>query len=763
MSAGGPVVDPVPCSGCGKLVDPLRTGHVAIFDLRFHYFCDAGRCRAAFLGTLPPEAARSEPPPPPARAPRASDEQLARVAELDAPVVSAYAPVGDADAPLPEAAPSSAEDRALAEPLARTILDDVPARHEAPEPRDVAALLLAIAIVAGALAVALALAGEAPLVVGARVVLAAVGAGMLVARATTTPRDACDPHPAPLLSGGIASIAVAAWAAFGRDRALAAEAASLAGVIVGTTAIGLWVTEAARRAVQAERAFLATELVDLPPRGPDAAPVSAEGDLAPRPGDPVTVDEGMIVPVDLTVTGPDVEVLPWPLAATPARRREGDAVVAGARVVRGRLRGVCTFVGHDRAFARLLLDPRRRADVVAAIARASRALVERWAIAAAAIGALSAFVAGRLPIEIAMAAAAVHAALSTSLAGSIAAIHVARGVVMALRRGIAYRSADAWDRAGRVGVAVFCARGTLLLGEPELAEVESLAPKLAPNDVLALAAGAERAEEHPIATAILRAARGRGVRPDGVRNPSPLPGLGVVAVSSNGEELCVGRRTLLLEQRVAIASAEQRITELEGLGRTVVLVALGGRLVGLLALQDGLRPGGRAAVQHLLDAAIEPVLMSGDSRETCDAIARSLDIDHVRPEVLPADRAQEVKRIGETGAGVAVIGHPRVDEQALSAADVAVALSAAGAPGDHAVTLASDDVRDAAIALALARRSRIEARAGLALAAVPALVGAAAVSFGILPPAYAPIASLLGGAMAALHVRALDRLRHGPA
>ena len=155
---------------------------------------------------------------------------------------------------------------------------------------------------------------------------------------------------------------------------------------------------------------------------------------------------------------------------------------------------------------------------------------------------------------------------------------------------------------------------------------------------------------------------------------------------------------LLLEQRISIAAAEQRISELEALGRSVVLVALGSRLVGLLGLQDGLRPGARAAVQHILDARVEPVLMSGDSRETCEAIGRSLDIEHIRPEVLPADRSAEVRRLMDAGASVAVLGHPGSDDAALSTADVAVALGAAGSvSGDFAVALASDDVRDAAL------------------------------------------------------------------
>jgi cation transport ATPase len=170
-------------------------------------------------------------------------------------------------------------------------------------------------------------------------------------------------------------------------------------------------------------------------------------------------------------------VLPWVSATTQARRRNGDAVVAGARVVRGKLRGICTFAGNDRAFARVLLDPRRRADALAPVAHAARSLAEVWAIAAAIVGGIISVVARRSPIEVVMTAVAVHAALATALIAAVPSVHVLRGILLGLRRGIVYKSADAWDRAGRVVMAMFCARGTLLLGEPEVAELEAIGPR----------------------------------------------------------------------------------------------------------------------------------------------------------------------------------------------------------------------------------------------------------------------------------------------
>jgi len=737
------------------MLDPLRAGHVAIFDQQFHYFCGAGECRAAFLQGHEPSG------PEPLDDLRPALSQPRPDPELLTPIGTAPPAIVHTDA-LPDL-PDLGDDRAMVEPFARTILTEPHGRLEAPDPRDVGSLLLIIAVISGTLAVALTLAGDARLILGARIMLAAVGAGMLVGHAATTEREPSEPHPIPLVASALAALPIAAWALFTSAPAVGSEAASLAGVITTAAAISTWLAESARHYVHAERSWVANAL-DLPgrrrPDGPDDPELSKEKSYDIRPGEHVIVEVGEEVPVDLRITGGEVSVLPWIGATTRVRRREGEAVVAGAQVIEGRLTGVCTWAGNDRSYARVLLDPRRRADALAPIARMSRAIAERWAVAAAVIGGLAAFALSREPVEIAMITVAIHSSLATSIIGSLASVHVARGILLGLRRGITYKSADAWERAARVGVAVFCARGTVLLGEPELSEVEATGAKLDERDLLALAAGAERTERHPVAMAIVRAAKARGIRPDGVRNPNLQPGLGMTAVTSSGEDLCIGSRAFMLEQRISIATSEQRIGELESSGRSVVLIAVGARLAGLLALQDGLRPGARASVQHLLDAQIEPVLMSGDSRETCEAIGRSLDIDHIRPEVLPSDRAAEVKRQQEAGVSVAVLGRAPIDESSLGAADVAVALGAAGAaPGDFEVALASDDVRDAALSLALARRTRTEARVGLALTAVPAVVGALAVAMGLLHSTYVPIASLLGGIMGVTHGRALDRLR----
>jgi Cu+-exporting ATPase len=399
---------------------------------------------------------------------------------------------------------------------------------------------------------------------------------------------------------------------------------------------------------------------------------------------------------------------------------------------------------------RLTRDPRRRADLSSALARFGRVWAERIAPLAALLAALFAFVSDSDLVAILLLAAAVQAALGHPALGGMGALRVGAGILDALARGVAFRTAEGFDRAGKASTVVFCARGTLLLGEPEVANIEALGSGEA-EQVLALVAGAEGGAGHPVATAVVRAARARGVRPDGVRSPIVQPGLGVTAVASNGQPLIVGSRALMLKEHVSVAIAENSIIDLEASGRTVLLVALGGRLIGVLGLQDGLRAGARAAVQHLLDVGLEPVLLSGDSRETCEALGRTLDIDHIRPEIPPGERGEEVRRLAEGGATVAVVGRSPGDDAALAAAEVAVALGAAGSTSaEWAVQLASDDVRDAAYALRIANDCRRETRIDLVLLLGPALALSALALLGLAPAVAPPLGTTAGALLSLL-------------
>jgi P-type Cu+ transporter len=751
------------CLGCGEAVDPLRAGHVAVLEGRFRYFCDA-ECKRSFVRAqghpLPEDVATARPPEVEPLPPGSAEVGFERAVPLDvrANLAGATHEPSLDRTPVSRALRFEAEDPVAPPPSLRRTLpsaEAAPASQRRPAvPPDhrvehALPVLDATGMVAGAVVPALGLLGTSVDVAYVPLVVAAFAA--LAARLMLVRRDPADPHALAVLGPTLGAVVATCWAWAVHDTRASAIAV-MAGLACGA-AIGveMLVGRARVRVVAArERIESALDVRARAVHGEHTVEMPAS---EVRPGEQVLVEAGELVGVDAVVTAGEARVVPWLDARVEVTKREGDPIVAGARVVTSRLRMMTTWSGRERAWVRLLSTAGVRLDVAAPTARALRHTVERGSPVAAVLVGIAAFSANATPVQILAAMCAGATAFGAKAVASLVALDFARAQLDALASGITYKDARAFERAASANVAVFSARGTVLLGEPEIVAVEPIGGGDVER-VLSLAAGAETASTHPFAAAIQRAARARGVSPDHVRNATVHAGLGVTASASTGERLVVGGRAIMLEEKIGVAATDARASELEALGRSVLLVALGERLLGLIALQDGLRPGARAAVQKLLDVRIEPVLMSGEARDTCETIGRSLDIEHVRPEVLPTDRGAEVRALSEAGGVVAVIGHASGDDGALGAADVAVAMSAAGStPGEWAVALASDDVRDAAMALAIPHVARDRSRVAIALGATPGMIALLAIGFGIAPLAVAPLAALAGALAVAVRAR----------
>jgi Cu+-exporting ATPase len=471
-----------------------------------------------------------------------------------------------------------------------------------------------------------------------------------------------------------------------------------------------------------------------------------------RAGELVNVAAGDTVPVDGVVVAGEAVVSPWLDATTDVTKREGSSVVAGARVLSGTLSVTATWTGADRAFAKLLTLSKAGGFGVAPLVKLATLLDGRVIVPFCVLAGGMAFANGATVIDSIACAAASLTAFGTPIATFAVSLCHTRAHLRALQKGIVHRDARHFDRAGRARIAVVCARGTVLLGEPEIVAIEAIGANDA-TAIIALASAVVMGSPHPFAAAIVRAARARGVRPENVRNPVHA-GSGAIAVDAQGERIVVGRRVFLLTERVSMAVADTLVRDHEAQGRSVLLVSRGGKVVGLVALQDGLRAGARAAIQKLHDARIEPVLLSGEARETCEAIGRALDIEHLRPEVAGAERGAEVRALAEGGDVVAVLGHPAADDSALSAADVSVALDAAGAsPGEWAVALASDDVRAAAEALTVARVARERSIRAMVVAFAPGIIASLGLAFQLVPFWVAPLVGALSATMTLLYAK----------
>jgi Cu+-exporting ATPase len=249
-----------------------------------------------------------------------------------------------------------------------------------------------------------------------------------------------------------------------------------------------------------------------------------------------------------------------------------------------------------------------------------------------------------------------------------------RGGGEAAERGILMRSGEAFQIMGEIRSIVLDKTGTITRGEPKVQAIVAIDDH-DEDEVLSAAASAESASEHPLARAIEDAAEDRGldvVFPDEFQSHT---GKGVEA-TVNGARVLVAKPAFLDERGVDAAAARGRFTELEEQGLTVVGVARDGELLGLVGIGDQIKTDAAETIQRMKDAGITPVMITGDNRRTAHAVAGEVGIERVLAEVLPDDKAEEIRRLQQEGRRVAMVGDGINDAPALTQADVGFAIGA---------------------------------------------------------------------------------------
>jgi Cu+-exporting ATPase len=487
--------------------------------------------------------------------------------------------------------------------------------------------------------------------------------------------------------------------------------------------------------------------------------------LRVRPGDKVPVDgvvlEGRSAVDEAMLTGEPLPV----------------EKLAGARVAAGTVNGRGSFVmraervGADTLLAQivhLVGDAQRSKAPVQALAdRASAFFVP--AVLAAAILTFCLWLAlGPQPAlgpALANAVAVLIIACPCAL-GLATPMSIMVGVGRGATAGILVRDAEALEKLAAVDTVVVDKTGTLTEGRPALVRLEAL-PGFAEQEVLATAAGLERASEHPLAAAILEAAGARGVAVPAVEDFKAEAGRGVTG-TVGGRRAAAGTQTLLAGHGIPSEALAGRLAEQQREGRTAVLLAIDGRPAGLLALADQLKPTTPPAIAELRALGLRVHLLTGDSRAAAEVVAQELGIDEVEAGVLPTQKADAVARLQAAGRRVAMAGDGINDAPALARADVGVAMgTGAGVAIESAgVTLVSGDLGGLPRALRLARATRRNIRQNLGFAfaynalGVPLAAGALYPAFGLLlSPMFASLAmslssvSVIGNALRLRAVR----------
>jgi len=482
-------------------------------------------------------------------------------------------------------------------------------------------------------------------------------------------------------------------------------------VVITLVALGRWLEARARgRTSEAIR-----RLVALAPR---TARVLREGQEVDVPtsdvvvGDLVRIRPGERIPVDGEVvegaSAIDESMLTG--ESLPVQRAPGGPVFGGTVNRTGSFVFRASRVGADTTLAQIVRLVEEAQGSRAPIQRLADRVAARFVPAVLVIAAAT-FVGwwafGPAPsLLYALTNAVAVLVIACPCAMGLAtptAIMVATG--RGAEHGVLFKSAEALETLHRVDMIVFDKTGTLTLGRPVVTDVIPAAG-VSDDDVLAIAAAAEQASEHPIGEAIVARAKERGLALPPVTEFTTVPGQGIDALAPEGR-LLLGNGTLMLARGVDVTALAPQAGALTTTGKTVVYVAVAFRPLGLIAVADTLKPEARGVVAALRARGLAVAMLTGDDRRTAAAIAREAGIDAVMAEILPEDKAREVARLREQGRRVAMIGDGINDAPALARADVGIAMGSGTDVAIEAadVTLMRGDLRGVVAAVDLSRRT----------------------------------------------------------
>jgi len=425
-------------------------------------------------------------------------------------------------------------------------------------------------------------------------------------------------------------------------------------------------------------------------------------------GDIVVVKPGQKIPVDGIVSEgySSVDESMITGESIPVEKTKGDEVIGATINKTGSFKFGATKVGKDTALAQIIKLVEEAQGSKAPIQELADRISAHFVPIVFVIG-TGAFLAWlwtgqsfifALTIFIAVLIIACPCALGLA---TPTAVMVGTGI--GAQNGILIKSAMSLQLAHKIDTVVFDKTGTLTKGEPELTDVLSLSDK-SPNEVLKLAAIVEKRSEHPLGEAIVNGAKDRGIDIPEAKGFNAITGKGVRA-EYLGQEILLGNRKLMEEKGITVKDIEKNLQDLEEQGKTAMIVAINNEVAGLVAVADRLKEYSQKAVRELKRMGKEVVMITGDNSRTGNAIARELGISRVLAEVLPQDKAIEIKKLQEKGRKVAMVGDGINDAPALTQADIGIAIGSgtdvAIESGD--IVLIKEDLRDVVISMDLSR------------------------------------------------------------
>ncbi|HJE51494.1 MAG TPA: heavy metal translocating P-type ATPase [Tessaracoccus flavescens] len=546
-------------------------------------------------------------------------------------------------------------------------------------------------------------------------------------------------------------------------------------LLVVVMLLGHWMEMRALSAASSALDALAEMLPDDAERVTDHGTETVSlSDLAVE--DVVLVRSGARVPADGTIVSGSAHFDESMITgeSQPVRRSEGERVVAGTVATNNTVRVQVEATGEDTAIAgiqRMVSDAQSSSSKAQALADRAAALLFWFALAAAVITAIVWLIVGS-PSDAVVRTVTVLVIACPHALGLAIPLVIAISTELAAKHGILIKNRMALERMRTIDVVLFDKTGTLTEGAHRVTEVAT-ADGVSRAELLALAAAAERDSEHPVARAIVAAAKedsGASSMSLTSEDFQAAAGRGVRA-TVDGATIEVGGPTLLREADLKPpAELAHPTSAWSERGAGVLHVVRDGVVIGAVAVEDEVRADSLAAIKALQERGVKVALITGDAKQVADAVGRDLGIDEVFAEVLPEDKDQEVSRLQQRGLSVAMVGDGVNDAPALARADVGIAI---GAGTDVAIesadlVLAGNDPRAVLSMIDLSRASyrrmlqNLVWAAGYNVVAVPLAAGVLAWAGIVLSPAVGAILMSLSTIIVALNAQVLRGVKMDP-
>lgn len=427
-------------------------------------------------------------------------------------------------------------------------------------------------------------------------------------------------------------------------------------------------------------------------------------------GDIIIVKPGAKIPVDGTVleghTAIDESMLTG--ESMPVDKKAGDPVYAASLNTNGSIRFRADKIGSDTALAQIIKLVEDAQGSKAPIAQLADVVSGYFVpiVCLIAVAAGIAWYAGTGDLEFALTIFISVLVIACPCALGLAtptAIMVGTG--KGAENGILIKGGQALETAHKINTIVFDKTGTITEGKPTVTDVLT-AEGLEPDQLLQIAASAEKNSEHPLGQAIVQGAEARGLVLLNVEAFEAVPGRGIEA-GINGRQVLAGNRKLMEEKGISLAGLAAVSDRLAEEGKTPMYIALDGLPAGIIAVADVVKQSSRKAIESLHKMGIEVAMITGDNKKTAAAIARQVGIDKVLAEVLPQDKSNEVKKLQKEGRKVAMVGDGINDAPALAQADIGIAI---GSGTDVAmesadVVLMRSDLMDVPTAIELSKKT----------------------------------------------------------